>query len=142
MIDITPTDMTIWPLVLFFIASLVMVAGMIAVSALLGQRHKERTTGDPFESGIVPTGTARIRFDIKFYLMAMFFVIFDLEAVFVYLWAVNVRRLGWSGYLEILFFITLLLIALFYLWRVGGLDWRTERQRREEGHIPVTPDLG
>lgn len=104
---------------------------MMAVSALLGQRHKQRTTGDPFESGMVPTGSARIRFDVKFYLMAMFFVIFDLEAVFVYAWAVDVRRLGWSGYVEILVFIGFLVLALFYLWRIGALNWGTRGQRRQ-----------
>lgn len=119
----------IWPLLIFFTAAVVLVAGMITVSALLGQRHKERSTDDPYESGIVPTGSARIRFDIKFYLMAMFFVLFDLEAVFIYLWAVNVRPLGWTGYIEISVFIGILLLALFYLWRVGALDWGTKRQR-------------
>jgi len=107
----------------------VLVAAMIGLSAILGQRHQERTTGDPYESGIVPTGTARIRFDVKFYLMAMFFVIFDLEAVFVYVWAVSARRLGWSAYIEIVVFIGFLVLALFYLWRVGALDWTTARQR-------------
>jgi len=122
--------MTIWPLLLFFAATALLIGGMIAVSALLGQRHKERTTDDPYESGIIPTGSARIRFDVKFYLMAMFFVIFDLEAVFIYLWAVNARPLGWPGYVEIAVFVGILLIALFYLWRVGALDWGTARQRR------------
>ena len=112
-----------WPLVVFFAAAALLVTAMMLLSALLGQRHQERTTGDPYESGIVPSGSARVRFDIKFYLMAMLFVIFDLEAVFIYLWAGSARRLGWSGYLEIAVFIAFLVLALFYLWRVGALDW-------------------
>jgi len=104
---------------------------MIGLSALLGQRHRQRTTGDPYESGMVPTGSARLRFDVKFYLMAMFFVIFDMEAVFIYAWAVSARHLGWVGYVEILLFIGFLLLALFYLWRVGALNWSTAVQMRQ-----------
>jgi NADH-quinone oxidoreductase subunit A len=105
------------------------VAGMLFLSFLLGQRHRERSTGQPYESGMVPTGTARIRFDIKFYLVAMLFVIFDLEAVFIFAWAVAVRELGWAGYIEILVFVVVLFAALVYLWREGALDWGTGMQR-------------
>jgi NADH-quinone oxidoreductase subunit A len=104
---------------------------MIILSALLGERHQERTTGDPYESGILPTGSARIRFDVKFYLMAMFFVIFDLEAVFIFAWAGAARRLGWPAYAEILVFIAFLILTLFYLARVGALDWATAKNRRQ-----------
>jgi NADH-quinone oxidoreductase subunit A len=120
---------TLWPLLVFFVAAIILVAAMLGLSAVLGQRHRERTTEDPYESGIVPTGSARIRFDVKFYLLAMFFVIFDLEAVFVYVWAVSARQLGWTAYIEILIFIGFLVLALFYLWRIGSLDWATPRQR-------------
>ncbi len=104
---------------------------MIGLSALLGERHRERTTDTPYESGIIPTGSARIRFDVKFYLMAMFFVVFDLEAIFVFAWAVCVRQLGWPGYVEIVVFVAFLVIALVYLWRVGALEWSTTRHRTE-----------
>lgn len=125
-----PIEMAVGAVVVFFMASLAIVTGMIGLSALLGQRHKERLTDDPYEAGMVPTGSARIRFDVKFYRIAMFFVIFDLEAVFVYLWAVSARQLGWAGYVEICVFISLLLLALVYLWRVGALDWGTTRHRQ------------
>lgn len=95
---------------------------MIGLSQLLGERHKERTTGDPYESGIVPTGSARIRFDANFYLIAVFFVIFDVETLFIISWAIAVRELGWTGYIEIVIFIGILFVALIYLWSVGGLD--------------------
>jgi NADH-quinone oxidoreductase subunit A len=119
----------VWLLVFFLAASIAVPLLMIVLSALLGQRHRQRTTGEPYESGMVPTGSARLRFDVKFYLMAMFFVIFDMEAVFIYAWAVSARNLGWVGYAEILIFIGFLLLALFYLWRVGALDWSTTGQR-------------
>jgi len=118
---------TIWPLMVFLLAATGLVIVMIGLSALLGQRHWQRTTGEPFESGMLPTGTARIRFDVKFYLMAMFFVIFDLEAIFIFAWAASVRQLGWFGYIEMLIFVGFLLLALFYLWRVGALEWGTKR---------------
>lgn len=124
---------TLWLLIFFMAAAIAVPAVMIGLSALLGQRHRQRTTGDPYESGMVPTGSARLRFDVKFYLMAMFFVIFDMEAVFIYAWAVSARHLGWVGYVEVLIFISFLLLALFYLWRVGALNWSTAGQLKQYG---------
>ena len=114
-------------LLIFLGLGTLLLIGVLLVSAVLGQRQTGQATKDPFESGILPTGTARIRFDIKFYLMAMFFVVFDLEAVFIYLWAVVARPLGWQGYLEMVVFIGLLMLGLFYLWRLGALDWGVRR---------------
>jgi NADH-quinone oxidoreductase subunit A len=113
----------LWPLAVYGAAAVLIVAAMIAASSVLGQRHRERATGEPYESGVVPTGSARVRFDIKFYLVAMFFLIFDLEAVFLYAWAVGVRETGWSGFAEMLIFTGVLAAALAYLWRMGALDW-------------------
>lgn len=133
---------SLWPLVVYTAAVVFMVAFMLALSALLGQRHKEaRATGEPYESGIVSTGSARIRFHAGFYLMAMFFVIFDLEAAFIYAYAVAFEKLGWQAYGEIAVFIGILGSALFYLWRLGALDWRTPRQRAK-GKVDVTPAKG
>ncbi len=101
---------------------------MIGLSYFLGERHRERSTGEPYESGIAATGTARIRFSAHFYLVAMFFVIFDLEAVFVFAWAVAARELGWPGYAEIAVFIGVLVAGLAYLWKRGALDWGTSRR--------------
>lgn len=125
---------SLWPLMVFLGAALLLVVSMIGLSALLGQRHRERTTGTPYESGIIPTGSARIRFDVKFYLMAMFFVIFDLEAAFIYAWAVSARQLGWPGFVAVVVFIGFLVLALFYLWGVGALEWATAKHRR--GRLP------
>jgi NADH-quinone oxidoreductase subunit A len=113
----------VWPLVVYLVAVALLTAAVIALSAVLGERHKERATGEPFESGILPTGSARLHFSAKFYLIAMFFVIFDLEAIFVFAWAVAAPELGWTGYWGILFFIAMLIAALIYLWRLGALDW-------------------
>jgi NADH-quinone oxidoreductase subunit A len=119
----------LWPLAVYFGLILLVAAGMLALSYFLGERHRERTTGEPYESGMPPTGSARLRVSAKFYLVAMFFVIFDLEAVFLFAWAVTFRELGWAGYAELVIFVFVLLIALIYLWRLGALDWGTERRR-------------
>ena len=114
----------LWPLAVYFAGVIFLVGlGMVGLSFLLGQRHKDRATGEPYESGIVPQGTARIRLSAKFYHVAMFFVVFDLEAVFIFAWAVAIRDLGWLGYIEVLVFIGVLFAGLVYLWRMGALDW-------------------
>ena len=107
---------------------------MLSVSYLLGQRHRARAAGEPYESGIVSTGSARLRFSAQFYLIAMLFVIFDLEAVFIFAWAIAFRELGWGGYIGALVFIGALVAALVYAWRLGALDWGSKgRQHRRSG---------
>ena len=113
----------LWPLAVYLGAVILIVGGMIGVSALLGQRHQERATGDPYESGNIPTGSARLRFPVKYYLVAMFFVIFDVEAAFLFAWSIAIRQTGWAGYIEAMVFIGVLVLALVYLWRQGALDW-------------------
>jgi len=118
----------LWTLGVYFILVLLLVAAMLAVSNVLGQRHDENATGQPYESGILSEGSARVQVAAKFYLVAMFFVIFDLEVVFIFAWAIAVRELGWAGFWEILVFIAILLAALAYLWRLGALDWNPSRR--------------
>jgi NADH-quinone oxidoreductase subunit A len=130
-LDAAAVTTPIWPLVVYFFAVLVVVGGMLGISALLGERHQDRETGEPFESGIKPTGDARIRFSARYYQVAMFFVIFDLESVFVISWAVGLLELGWLGYIEIVIFIFVLLVGLLYLWRIGALDWGTRAHRQK-----------
>ena len=89
----------------------------------MGQRRREDATNDPFESGIVSVGSSQVRISVEFYLVAIFFVIFDLEAVFIFAWAVAFFELGWKGYISMLIFIGVLGLALIYTWRIGGLDW-------------------
>jgi NADH-quinone oxidoreductase subunit A len=115
-----------WPLVAYFTFVVFLVVAVLAVSYLLGQRHSEPATGEPYEGGIVSEGSARVRFSVRYYLVAMFFVVFDLEAVFLFAWAGAARELGWTGYCEVLLFVGVLVAALIYLWRVGALDWARE----------------
>jgi NADH-quinone oxidoreductase subunit A len=96
---------------------------MISLSSVLGERHKERLTDKPYESGIPPTGNARLRFSSHFYLIAIFFVIFDLDAVFILAWAISFRELGFAGYLGILVFIGILLVVLVYEIGIKALDF-------------------
>jgi NADH-quinone oxidoreductase subunit A len=121
--------MELWPLALYFVIVCALAVAMLSLSYVLGQRHQDRATGSPYESGIVSEGTARVRLSAKFYLVAMFFVIFDLEAVFLYAWSVSVREAGWFGYFEVVVFVCILIATLAYLWRVGALDWRSGQQR-------------
>jgi NADH-quinone oxidoreductase subunit A len=124
-------DVPLWPLVVYAIAVLSLAAAIAVVSWLLGQRHSEQATRQVYESGFPPTGSARLRFSIDFYLVAMFFVIFDVESIFIFAWAIAWRELGWAGYIEVLVFIAILLAALVYLWRLGALDWGTVRFQKK-----------
>jgi NADH-quinone oxidoreductase subunit A len=113
----------LWPLATFFVLVVALVAVILGLSSVLGERHRERRTGEPYESGIVPTGSARRRVPIKYYLVAVAFVVFDLEAVFIFAWVAAFRDLGWEGYLKAVVFIAVLLAALVYFWRIGALNW-------------------
>jgi NADH-quinone oxidoreductase subunit A len=111
-------------LVLYIALVIGLCVVMLGLSWLLGERTPyTKATLDPYESGIVHVGDSRYRFSAKYYLIAMFFVIFDLEAVFVYAWAVSARESGWPGYIEMLVFLGILVAALAYLWRLGALEW-------------------
>ncbi|SMF94879.1 NADH-quinone oxidoreductase subunit A [Methylomagnum ishizawai] len=126
----------LWPLIAYSAAALAVVAAMLALPRFLsGQRPPGRYTGSPFESGVVPVGDIHVRLAVQYYPVALFFVIFDLEAIFIYAWAVAFREAGWPGYVEMLTFILVLLAALFYLCRSGALDWRTRRQRSQDAYF-------
>lgn len=130
------TSEPLWPLAVYCGAVVAIVGGMVGISFLLGERHADRATGEPYESGIASTGTAHIRFSAQFYLVAMLFVIFDLEAVFLVAWAVALRQAGWTGYLGALVFIAVLVAGLIYEWRQGALDWASSRRIRR-GALPA-----
>lgn len=126
------------PLLIYFFAVLGLAAAMLLLSHFLGPRRHDRATDEPFESGVVPQGDARFHVAIPFYLVAILFVIFDLEAVFLFAWAIAFREVGWLGFIEVTIFIVILIAALLYLWRMGALDWkkvplrRTTRTQQEE----------
>lgn len=113
----------------YLLVVIVMVAFLMVVTHLLGERHSQRGTGIPYESGMLPTGSARLRFPADFYLVAMFFVVFDVAAVFLFAWAVAARELGWAGYAAILVFMVETVAGLAYLWKTGAFDWGARRKR-------------
>lgn len=128
----TPTSFPpeYWALAIFIIGVIGMCAFMLLVPVWLGGRTWGRAKGEPFESGVVGQGTARLRFSAKFYLVAMFFVIFDVEALYLYAWSVSAKESGWAGFIEATIFILVLLAGLVYLWRLGALEWAPEARRR------------
>jgi NADH-quinone oxidoreductase subunit A len=119
------------PFMIYSALVILVVITMLAISYVLGQRKSRPAKNYPYESGIVSVGDAHFRVSVHFYITAILFIIFDLEVVFLFAWAVAVRENGWAGFIEILVFIGILTVALFYLWRVGALDWRTQIQRRQ-----------
>ena len=116
-------DVLLWPFLIYIVLSVAVVIGMIVLSYFMGQRVKDRSKSVPYESGIETTGSARLRFPSKFYLIAMFFVLFDIESVFIITWAISFRELGWPGYIGILVFAGILIVVLVYEWRTGSLDF-------------------
>ena len=117
-----------WAFAIYVVAAICLCLIMIGLAALLGGRAYGRAKNKPFESGIDSVGNARLRFSAKFYLVAMFFVIFDVEALYLFAWSVSVRESGWVGFIEATIFITLLLVGLIYLWRIGALDWAPKKR--------------
>ena len=117
------TTILFWPFLVYAITVVLLVSGMLFLSHLLGERHSEHATDEPYESGILETGSARVRLPINFYIVALLFVIFDIEAIFIIAWAISVKVLGWGGYVAILLFIGVLISLLIYEWRIGALDF-------------------
>lgn len=130
MSPLTEQSDTLWPLVVYASTVIALILAMLGLSYVLGGRHRGRTTGEPFESGVMPVGSARLRFSAKFYLVAIFFVIFDLEVVFIFAWGIAVYEAGWLGYTGAMIFIGILTAALIYEWRLGALDWGPRHPRR------------
>ena len=112
-----------FPVLLQVVAAMLLAAGLLTVSYLLGKRVKNKVKDMPYECGISPTGDARQRFSVKFYLVAMLFILFDIEAIFLYPWAVVYRELKMFAFVEMLVFVVLILAGFFYIWKKGALDW-------------------
>ena len=129
-----------WPAALYAVLVLVVAGLILTASWLLGERQSHGSEAEKYESGIKPAGPLPRRLNVEFYQIALFFVIFDLEAVFIFAWAVNARKLGWLGYLELLVFVVLLFAGLIYLWRVGALDWGAAGRRRHEARAAARAD--
>jgi NADH-quinone oxidoreductase subunit A len=119
-----------WPFLVFIGLILLVVLGLMGLSYVLGGRSAARWKGEPYESGIKPTEIPRGGISVEFYRVAVFFVIFDVEAAFLFAWAVTLRESGWRGFAEMAVFVGLLVAALAYLWGSGSLDWRARGGRR------------
>jgi NADH-quinone oxidoreductase subunit A len=112
-----------FPVLAQALVAMALAAGLLTVSFLLGKRVRNRVKDMPYESGITPTGDARERFSVRFYLVAMLFILFDIEAIFLYPWVVVFRELKMFGFVEMLVFVVLILSGFFYIWKKGALDW-------------------
>lgn len=131
----------IWQICIYGLCVGVVIAVMLGLPPLLGERHwrkpdrrAESGTAIPYECGIRPTGNAQVRPPVQYYLIAMFFVIFDVEAAYLYSWAVAVPETGWLGFIEVTIFVAILLASLAYLWLTGALDWHAQSQRPRARH--------
>jgi NADH-quinone oxidoreductase subunit A len=122
---------TYFPVLVQILIALLVAGGMIGASALIGHKVKDRVKDSPYESGMEPVGSARERFSVKFYLVAMLFIVFDIEAIFLYPWAVVYRELKLFAFAEMLLFIVLVLCGFFYIWKKGVLDWSKEDREEE-----------
>ena len=127
-----------WAFAIYVLAAIAICLGMIGLAAVLGGRAWGRAKNKPFESGVESVGSARLRFSAKFYLVAMFFVIFDVEALYLFAWAISVREVGWVGFIEAAIFIVLLLVGLIYLARVGALDWAPRKKQARDNNATTS----
>jgi NADH-quinone oxidoreductase subunit A len=125
----SPWEAGLFSLGLFSVLCAGFIIAMLMVSSWLGERRYSREKMRPYECGVIPTGTARLRYPVPFYLVAIFFLLFDIEGAFIFSWAVSFRDLGWQGWFEILFFIAMQMLGLVYVWKKGGLEWGPMRKR-------------
>src|ERR1700761_4506150 len=114
---------TYFPVLVQMVIAIALAAGLIGASSLLGKRAKSPLKDTPYESGMAPVGSARERFSVKFYMVGMIFILFDIEAVFLYPWAVVYRDLKMFAFGEMFVFVALVMIGFFYVWKKGALDW-------------------
>ncbi|MCG6907730.1 MAG: NADH-quinone oxidoreductase subunit A [Desulfobacteraceae bacterium] len=129
---LSPWEPGVLSLSVFVLIVLALVAVLLFLSSWLGQQKIGREKSRAYESGIIPTGTARLSYPVPFYLVAIFFLLFDVEGAFIFSWAVAWEQLGWEGWLQISFFIILLLIGLAYVWCKGGLEWGPTPRKNAE----------
>ena len=120
----SPFHAGVFSLVVFTVMVALFIASQLFLAVWLGEKKKSPEKSRPYECGIIPTGSARFRYPVPFYLVAIFFLIFDVEGAFIFTWAAVYREMGFPGYAQMAFFIVLLLAGLFYIWKQGGLDWK------------------
>jgi len=127
---LSPWEPGILPLLVYVLLVLGLIGVSLFLASWLGEKKREPEKLRPYESGIIPTGAARLLYPVPFYLVAAFFLIFDIEGAYIFSWAIAFDRLGWSGWLQISFFILVLLVSLIYLWKKGGLEWGPTHQKK------------
>jgi len=130
----SPLEPGVFSLAVYTFFVVAFIASQLFLAAWVGERKKNAEKSRPYECGIIPTGSARFRYPVPFYLVAIFFLIFDVEGAFIFTWAVIYEQVGWAGYVQMSFFIILLLVGLLYIWKHGGLDWRESyKESRQAG---------
>ncbi|WII94666.1 NADH-quinone oxidoreductase subunit A [Moraxella haemolytica] len=129
-----------WSAIVYLLAALGLVIFMLVVPRLLGGKSSGSQKHEIFEAGVLPAGSARIRLSAKFYLVAIFFVIFDLEALFLYAYSVSVREVGWAGFMAAAAFIGILFIGLLYEMKLGAMNWAPADKRDKKPRILHRPD--
>lgn len=122
---------TYFPILIQVLVAAAIGAGLIGASFALGKRARSPLKDTPYESGMAPVGSASERFSVKFYLVGMIFILFDIEAVFLYPWAVVYRQLKLFGFFEMLIFVALIVVGFFYVWKKGALDWSVTKGDRK-----------
>ena len=127
---LSPWQPGMFSLVLYVAVVMVLIAVLLFLSRWLGQRKTDEEKMRPYESGIIPTGPARLRYPVPFFMVAIFFLIFDVEGAFIFSWAIAAKSLGWTGWLQIGFFILVLMGGLVYIWVKGGLEWGQSTRSR------------
>jgi len=126
---LSPFEAGVFSLVIYILLVAAFIALQLFLAAWVGEKKMSTEKSRPYECGIVPTGSARFRYPVPFYLVAIFFLIFDVEGAYIFTWAVVYEDVGVAGYVQMSFFIILLLVGLFYIWKHGGLDWREACKR-------------
>ncbi len=128
--SLSPWAPGLFSLVLYTAMVLAVLALVLWLTRWLGETKPDPAKALPYECGVIPTGGARFRYPVPFYLVAVFFLIFDVENALIFSWAVALKELSWRGWLQISFFILVLLVSLIYLWKKGGLDWQSRLPRK------------
>ena len=125
--SLSPWEPGAFSLVVFGLMIMALIALLLFIDSWLGEKTSNSEKFRPYESGVIPTGSARLRYPVPFYLVAIFFLLFDVEGAYIFSWAIAWEKLGWAGWLQISFFIVVLILGLAYIWKKGGLEWGPTR---------------
>jgi len=127
---LSPWEPNVFSMVLFGLMVMLLIGLLLFIASWLGEQKPDTEKLRAYESGVIPTGSARLRYPVPFYLVAIFFLLFDVEAAYIFSWAIAWESLGWAGWGQITFFIGVLILGLIYVWKKGGLEWGPTRIKR------------